>query len=241
MAGQVAVQRSRLRALDQAQTHLGHALTEQEQQDLLNQIDRIEAEMPPLFQISTSRGAASLSPFYPSPMGFSCLAVLLTLLTAAAWGGSSDSRRVEYRMSSLAWGRLLSYGSDCLALTALGLVMSLAILCPGGEMTLPGLAGAAAYAFAAACLSLAVTRFTALEGRIDALAPFLALILCLLGGCFLDLSQFSPSFAALSSVTPPGLARMVESGSPMAFAALLGEGILFLLLGRPRRSKKGVK
>lgn len=238
IAGQVAVQRSRLRALEQAQTHLDRALTPEEQQELLDQIARVEAEMSPLFYTSFSRGAAPHALFYPGPTGFSCLAVLLTLLTAAAWSGGSDSRRVEHRMASLTWGRLLSYGSDCLALTALGAVTAAAILCPGGATAPWGLVGAAGYAFTAAALSLAVTRFTALEGRIDALAPFLALILCLLGSCFLDLSQFSPTFARLSVLTPPGLAQMAESGSLLAFAALLGEGMLFLFLGRPRAERR---
>lgn len=238
VAGQVAVQRSRLRAVEQAESHLDRTLAPEEQQALLDEIDRVEAEMPSMFHIRTSQGAAPRSPFYPGPMGFSCLAVLLTLLTAAAWGGSGDSRRVEYRMASLSWGRLLSYGSDCLALTALGILTALAILCPGGGTGVWGLMSAVGYAFTAAALSLAVTRFTALEGRIDALAPFLALILCLLGGCFLDLAQFSPTFARLSALTPPGLARMTESGNPLAFAALLGEGLLFLFLGSPRTGRR---
>ena len=109
---------------------------------------------------------------------------------------------------------------------------ALAILGPGGSSAW-GVVSAVGYAFTAAALALAVTRFTAQEGRVDALAPFLALILCLLGGCFLDLSQFSSSFALLSSLTPPGLARMAESGSLLALAALLGEGLLFLFLGKP--------
>lgn len=232
IAGQVAVQRSRLRALSQAQDRLERALSQDEQQALLAQIAQAEAEMPPLFHTSSSRGAAPSSPFYPSPLGVSCLAVLLTLLTAAAWSGGSDSRRVEARMASVARGRLLSYGSDCLALTGLGVLTALAILYPSGSSAW-GVVSAVGYAFTAAALALAVTRFTAQEGRVDALAPFLALILCLLGGCFLDLSQFSSSFALLSSLTPPGLARMAESGSLLALAALLGEGLLFLFLGKP--------
>ena len=141
-------------------------------------------------------------------------------------------------MSGLPWGRLLSYGSDCLALTGLGLACSLAILLPSG-LPEPAVLGAVlAYAFCASALSLALVRLTALEGRVDGLAPFLALILCLLGGCFLDLSQLSPALARLSLFTPPGLALRAAEGAWGPAAALLGAGALLFAAGLPRRGHR---
>ena len=130
---------------------------------------------------------------------------------------------------------MLSYGSDCLALAGLGLMTALAVLLPGGPGQLAMLPAAVGCAFTCAALALAVTRFSAQEGRVDGLAPFLALILCLLGGCFLDVRQLSPGWAALALATPPGLALAAGEGSLAAWAGLVGEGVLFLLLGRPGR------
>lgn len=231
-AGQVAVQRSRLRALTQAPDLLGRPLSREEEPLLLAAIHRVWADMPPLYHLHTARGAAPVSPFVPSPMGFAALAVLFTLFTASAWCGAPDGRAAETRMSGLPYGRLLARGSDLLALTALGGLTALAALLPCGRTVLAeGLPASLCFAFCAAALSLTLTRLTAREGRIDCLAPFLALILCLLGGCFLDLSQFSPVLAAAALVTPPGLALAAARGSAAALAALLGEGALFLLPG----------
>ena len=118
---------------------------------------------------------------------------------------------------------------------ALALVVTLAALLPGGGLDGWTLIAAAAYALCGAALALALVRFTAQEGRVDALAPFLALILCLLGGCFLDLSQLSPTAARLALLTPPGLAVRAAQGSPAAAAALLLAGAALLRLGMPRR------
>lgn len=238
-AGQVAVQRSRLRVLTQAPDLLGRPLSLEEKQQLLAAVDGAQSDMAPLYHLHTARGNTPVSPFSPSPVGFAALAVLFTLLTASAWCGAPDGRAAEMRMSGLPHGRLLARGSDCLALTALGELTALAVLLPCGRTALAeGLPVSLCFSFCAAALALTLARLTAREGRIDSLAPFLALILCLLGGCFLDLSQFSPSLAAAALVTPPGLALAAARGNPAALAALLGEGALLFLPGlvfNPRR------
>lgn len=235
VAGQVAVQRSRLRAPDMARELLGRPLSEAEISLLSEEISAAEAAMPALFQISGSGGALAAEPFSPSQLSFAALAALLSLFTAAPWCGSAEGRQAERRMASLPRGRLLSYGSDCLAVGALALVVTLAALLPGSGLDGWTLIAAAAYALCGAALALALVRFTAQEGRVDALAPFLALILCLLGGCFLDLSQLSPTAARLALLTPPGLAVRAAQGSPAAAAALLLAGAALLRLGMPRR------
>ncbi len=90
-------------------------------------------------------------------------------------------------MYSLVRGGWLSRGSDCLALSFLGAVMGLAALAAADSLQPAAVAAVLAYAFCTAGLSLLLIRLTALEGRVDGLAPFLALVLCLLGGCFMDL------------------------------------------------------
>ena len=136
-------------------------------------------------------------------------------------------------MASLPRGRALSYVSDLTALTVLGFAVMLAVLIPGGgswRAILP----AAVTAVCFAALARTLTRFTAAEGRIDALAPFLALLICLVGGCFLDLSALSPTLSAMTLVSPAGLAVRAAEGSLAAHLALLAEGGALAILGRPR-------
>ena len=234
IAGLVAAQRGRQRAALQAAEFLGRPLTEGEQTALTGIISDYEQTMPPLFHLGRSNGAGLDELFVPGQMSFAALAGLFTCLTAASWCGSRDSRLVRRRMSAIPRGVWLAYGSDCLALAALGLVSLLAVLLPDGE--LPILA-AALYALCAAALSLALVRLTALEGRVDALAPFLVLLLCLLGGCFLDLSQLSPQVERLSMLVPPGLAVRAAEGVLPAYGILAAQALVFFVLGFPRRGK----
>lgn len=227
IAGQVAAQRSRLRAVDDAGQRMGAALTEEQVDRLFAYIDRIEQKMPPLYTVQTLQGEDAPSPFLPSPMGFAALVVLFGQLAAAAWAGGRNGRRVEWRMYSLVRGGWLSRGSDCLALSLLGAVMGLAALATADSLQPAAVAAVLAYAFCTAGLSLLLIRLTALEGRVDGLAPFLALVLCLLGGCFMDLGQLSAVLEVFSWLTPPGLAVRAAEGSQTALAVLLAEGIIW--------------
>ena len=237
VAGQVSVQRSRARAEWDAQVHLGRSLTAAESARLQALMDETEASMPPLYYQQTQSGAQAPLPFVPSQLSFAALMVLFTLLTAAAWTGGRDGRLVERRMWALPFGRALSYGSDCLALTALGLLTSLAVMVRGGGTGLWAICAAIAYAVCVSALALALIRVTQTDGRIDGLAPFLALILCLLGGCFLDLSQLSPALLGVSLLTPPGLALQASRGLWPCLLVLLGAAAVLFALGIRLRPK----
>lgn len=233
-AGRAAAQRSRLRAVSLAEQLAGRTLSQAERAELGDAIDGADAAIPPLYHLERTGGAAAADPFVPGQMSFAALAALFTLLTAASWCGSPDGRMAERRMGSLPRGRLLSYGSDFLALALLGLCVMLAALLPNRD-AIGLLPAAALYALAASALALALVRLTALAGRVDALAPFLALLLCLLGGCFLDLGQLSPTARALSCLSPAGLAVRASEGSVPAAAALAAAGAALFALGMPRR------
>jgi hypothetical protein len=235
-AGQATVQRCRQRAIRLAGQRMDGPLNEEETARLLECISQAEADSSLLYNVQTADGAPLPDPFLPTPMGFAALCVLFTLFTAAPWSGA-EGRRAARRLLSLPHGRLLACGSDCLALGILGFLTAAAVLLPCGAFsTLPA---AAAYAFCSAALAQALTRFTAMEGRVDGFAPFLALFLCLLGGCFLDLSQLLPAFQTASLITPPGLALRAASGFLPAYAALLGQGALFLFIASPGRKHCG--
>ena len=234
IAGMASAQRSRLRSALLAGELLGRPLAGAEKSVLNETISSFEETMPPLFHIEQAQGAGLDGLFVPGQMSFAALAGLFTCLTAGSWCGSRDSRLVRRRMSAVPRGVWLAYGSDCLALAALGLLALLAVLLPVGEV--PILA-AAAYALCAAELSLALTRLTALEGRVDALAPLLSLLLCLLGGCFIDLSRLSPQAELLALIAPPGLAVRAAEGVWPAYGILAVQTLICFALGFPRRGK----
>ncbi len=230
IAGQAAYQRSRERAYVLAEEKLGHSLTADEAQRLSDSLVKAEKDLSELYRITTEKGAEPVSPFLPDSMGFVALGVLLTLLTAAPWSGE-EGKKVERRMLAMPRGLLLSYGSDCYALSLTGLIVSFAALLPDGNVA--ALPAAVVYSFCAAALALALTRFTASAGRVDALAPFTALFLCLLGGCFIDFAQFSPVLERLALATPPGLALSAAKGEGMSLLLLAVEGAAFAFLGAP--------
>lgn len=228
IAGQAAVQRSRLGAADRAAERLGRPLSRQEEFNLLALVDGQMDSRPPLYTIQTARGMPLPPPFLPSPLSFAALTMLFTLFSAAPWCGGG--RRAEARLALLPRGRLLAYGSDWLALAILGAAAGLAALLPAGlEMdALPALAGCA---LCIAALALLLARVQVQTGRVDALAPVMALLLCLLGGCFLDVSRQIPALARLAWLTPPGLFLAAAEGSAGALAVLLLSGGLFAALG----------
>ncbi len=236
VAGKVSAQRSRVRAVGQAEAMLGRPLSPEEQQTLQTSIRSLEQTLPPLYELLQEEGPPLSALFAPGQMSFAALAVLFTLLTAASWFGTTGSRTAERRMCAMPRGRLISYGSDCLALSALGTLVALAVLLPAGGV-LRQLPAAISYALCAAALALALIRATALAGRVDALAPFLALTLCLAGGCFLDIGALSPAMDAVSLLSPAGLAVRAAEGSPGACGALLAEGALLFFLGMPGKAR----
>jgi hypothetical protein len=162
-------------------------------------------------------------------MAFCVLAVLFVLLTAAPWCGGQDARAAAARLRCLPCGRVLSVGSDCLALLTLGMITGICTLLPSGwESCLKRLPTLAVCCYCFSTIALFLTRFSTLEGRVDGLAPVIALGLCLLGGCFLDLSQFSSGLRILTLLTPTGLTMAAAKGSFSACAALFVIGSIFL-------------
>ncbi len=229
VAGLVLGQRAGLRGLSEIENRLGRTLTAAERKQLLEEMERDAASAPALYEFTAlSGGTPAADPFTPEPLGFAALAVTLTVLTWGAWLGGEDQRRVEKRMASLAGGRALSRGSDILSLFLAGLLAGLCALLPGGVPELWELLGLLGCVWCVSALALAAVRLASLAGRVDALAPFLALITCLLGGCFGDLGQLSPQLRAVSLCTPQGLALEASRGSALALAALLLTGCALL-------------
>ncbi len=234
IAGQAAAQQARARGLLDAEKRLGRDISAAEREKLLKDMDREEKAYPPLYRASVSgKARQAADPFAPSQMGMAAFAVMLSLFTWTAWTGRPDARRVEGRMAALPYGTALSYGSDVLAGFLAGTAAGLCALLPGGIPSFGRLLCLMGYALCVTGLSLALARASAGSGRIDALAPFTALLTSLLGGCFGDVGQVSALLRQVSLLTPQGLALRADSGSLPALAMLVVFALIFLALGAP--------
>lgn len=220
IAGRTAILRSRVWALEESAQRMDGV----SQEELFQTIDRLNENQPPLFRITTAQGKTR-SLFQPSSMGFAVLSVTLCALTWAAWTGREDCRRVTGRLRAQPRGRLLARGTDLLALFGLTAVCMCVVLLPAGIGTPQVLWTVLCFSWCMAALALLLTGLSPQAGRVDTLAPFLALILCVLGGCFVDLSQLSPMLQRLAALTPQGMAIQSNGGGLL----LLG-GVFFGIL-----------
>lgn len=211
-AGQVAAQRAIFRAYEQAGTMSGQALTDTDKDRLRLLITEAALVLPPVYQLSYVGGAGAPDPFVPDKMSFMALTVILILMTAAAYTGRRDARAVSARLTGSRQGRLLSYGADFMALTVLGVLASLCFLIPAGYVSLAALLASILLSLNMSAFSLMITRFTYGSGRVDGLAPLFTLLICLLGGCFLDISSLSDTARNLMSLSPAGGALLVTRG-----------------------------
>ena len=216
IAGQTAVLRSRVWAIQEA----SQRAEDVSQEILLENIAVLNQNHPPLYRMTTVQGETR-SLLQPSALGFAVLAATLWSLTCAAWTGREDCRRVERRFRTRPNGLLLAHGTDVLALSGLTLLCMLAVLLPAGRWSIGLLGTAAAFSWCMAALALLLTRLSPQSGRVDTLAPFLALIICVLGGCFLDLSQLSPALQRLALLTPQGLALQSAGGALLVLGGVL--------------------
>lgn len=228
VAGQVIVQRAQLRGLSDAEDHLGRSLTRPEQTDLLAQMEQRYAALPPLYAVTSGSGAPSVVTATAPLLGGTMLLILFTMLTWGAWMARPDVVRVEGRMAALPGGQNLSYATDLVSLWLTGGVAGAVALLALDANPDQWLA-AAVYVLALGAAVRALTR-CGVGGRVDILAPFLALVTSQLGGCFCPLDQISPWLERLSGFTPQGLALQGRYGILLAATAVL------LWLGRPKQS-----
>lgn len=225
VAGAVLTQERAASSISDAQRLTGKALTESDISALRRCISEAEKSLPRLYRIAYTSGSAPADPFAPTPMAFAALACLFTLLTAASALEVKTARR---RLKTVKFGRLLAVFPDLLALAGLGFVTVLSVLLPSG-LTPADLLPALAASLALAALALLITRAASAAGRVDALAPLLALLICLLGGCFLNPTALPPLFQKLALLSPAGLAVAAPASLP-AMLALLAESALFTAL-----------
>lgn len=237
IAGQVNVQRIYSRGLHTIAARSGETLTQARQDEILGEMQAEITQIPTLYHFSLGSGKpVSANPYAPSAYGFALLAVMLTVFTWCAWVGKTDARQVERRIAAQHRGLMLSYCTDLFSLLSVAFLAAAATMLfmrPAYKEVL----GLLAYGFCVTGLGLALVRFSALSGRIDILAPFLALITSLLGGSFGDITQFSPALQIVSHFTPQGLALWARQGKIFPAAILLLLGAIFIGLGMPKKDR----
>ncbi len=227
IAGQAAAQKSYERAYRLASEILKRELTESDKKRLSEEISKAENGLKEIYEIKDGKGMETKPPFMPGPVEFMAFAVLMTLFTVAPWSGE-EGKKAEFRMLALPKGKLLYRGSEWLALSFTGLIAAAAVLVSGGRLN--AFPAAAVYVLCVSSIAMPVSKPGAASGKVDVFAPFLALSLCLIGGCFIDLGQFSPAISKLAMATPTGLVIKAAEGSAAAVMGLIAETGLALQL-----------
>ena len=213
---------------------LRHALEEDGFDGSLLEPASREIDLPPLIQTTTAGGSqeASRAVFgsaYACYEGVAALALILLLLTMSRRLNDPFSKEISSRLTILENGSLLSFCSDAGSLFLAGLLAALLAFAIGPDRSALLLAGLLCYTICVTGLSLLLSSF-GVTGKIDLMAPFLALATSIIGGCFVDLSSLSPSFKALARFTPQGQLIAAVREQPAFLLVLLAEGCLLAWL-----------
>lgn len=228
VAGEVIGQIRSLEARGEASRLLGRELSYREGLELQEAIDKAAGELGEMYIIRHTAGAAPADPFAPGAMSFACLAALFILLTAAGRLSGPDARAAERRLASLPQGGVMGMTADMAALTALGAAVMLAATVPAG-LGLWDIPAALAGSVCMSALALALSSFTAAEGRVDTLAPLTALFICVLGGCFIDLDVMPKVLRSAALLSPAALTVRAAERSLSAYCILGAETAVFCL------------
>lgn len=204
-----------------------------------------EASLPKLYSVSFSGGSTnrfrSLTNLIRSGFdGVAALSLLLILLTLTRRMSDPASEQVSERIGIVQNGKLLAFISDFLALwiAALAIAVVSCVLSP--TKSILAICGWICYSLCISAVCLLISGFGSF-GRIDILAPFLAIASSVVGGCFTDLSLLSDPFTVIARCTPQGQLFAVINGSGLYCFALLAESMLALMSAYAIRTKRAVK
>lgn len=229
IASQVIQLRSKMRAKSRVEEIISGSLSNAEQKNLQQLIENNIQHFRKLYEIESVSGKELPEPFVPKPISLMALCNLLTLLSIGAYFGNRDNRQIRYRFIGMPNGRWLFYMSEFIALNFIGTVMSLLILAFAKNTDFYQILAAISYNACIASLVLWMTQIISKEGRIDIVAIFSALTVCLLGGCFVDLSIAS-NVQKWSMLSPAGQ-MLYATKYPIMNFLLLAESVLFILIG----------
>ncbi|MDO5096374.1 MAG: ABC transporter permease [Peptostreptococcaceae bacterium] len=229
IAAQVIQLRSKMQAERQTEEKLARSISGAERENLQALIENNIQSFRKLYEIESVSGGAVREPFVPKPISLTALCNLLTLLSIGAYFGNRDSRQIRYRFASIPKGEWLFYMSDFIALNLVGVIMTLFVLAFAKSMDFYQILAGITYNACSAAAVLWITQIISKEGRVDITAVFVALIVCLIGGCFVDLS-IANNIQQWSLLSPAGQ-MLYATQHPIMNFLLLGESVFFILIG----------
>ena len=235
IAGQNNILKAEARARLEAQKRLSHPLSEQENHDLSQWMKREESTFPPLYKIETEKETepeGSLKdPFAPDSFHFAIFGVMILLFAEAEVFASVDHRRVERRMRACPQGVFMMRFSDLAALVLTGGGVLLCFLLPG-RAVFQRFVPVLLFLIILASLALLLAYRSKNAGRNGAVAPYLALLLGLGGGCFTDVSAFSGLLGKVYPFLPSGAlfgaVSGQQAGGETALLVLVMQSVFFI-------------
>lgn len=235
IAGQNNILKAEARARLEAQKRLSHPLSEQENHDLNQWMKREESTFPPLYKIETEKETepegSFKDPFAPDSFHFAIFGVMILLFAEAEVFASVDHRRVERRMRACPQGVFMMRFSDLAALVLTGGGVLLCFLLPG-QAVFQRFVPVLLFLIILASLALLLAYRSKNAGRSGAIAPYLALLLGLGGGCFTDVSAFSGLLGKVYPFLPSGAlfgaASGQQAGGGPALLVLVMQSVFFI-------------
>lgn len=193
-----------------------------------------EAKLPKLYSVETyAKNSESDSLSHglvrSSYNGVAALALLLILLTLTRRMSDASSELVAERLETRHHGRIIAFSSDCIALLLTAILTSIIVFAFSSQKSFFVALAWIAYSMCISAICMLITRFSKV-GRIDILAPFLAIVTSVIGGCFTDLSLLSPQLQIAARCVPQGQLLAAVNGNIVFCLVLFGEGIFALLL-----------
>lgn len=238
VAGLLTAQRSEVRV--KAQLVTDGIMTEDDDSAFRRYMDEITT--PRIYTVDTygKKNATELNTselLHASYSGVGALALLLVLLTLTRRMSDAYSKNVSERIETQQNGSMLAMISDLLALFAVALLISAEAFLLSPEKSFPGALAWICYSLCVSGICLLISRFNT-SGRIDILAPFLAIVTSLFGGCFTDLSVLSEGWRFVARCMPQGQMLAATNGHHVFCLLLIGEGAVAVLAAVLLQRKK---
>lgn len=226
IAGKVIGIRSQLQSIQSIEKEEGQAMSENDRQQFELVLEENLQNFRTLYTMEHSLHYTS-EPFVPDAIHFASLASLMSLMSLVTFCIRKDHLRIATRMTTLSGGKTLFYLSDWAALSIIGTLVTLLVM--GNHLS--GAQTLLAIFFYNTCIAaLLLAQSRNKERWLDIETPFVALIIALIGGAFMDWSLLTPTAQKITLLSPIGqLSASTNQWEIMGL--LMAETLLFLYIG----------